>query len=63
MTANVAKTGSELSTEPSLKVVTSFTYVKFVTFTARNAVNDVGGGACKIVPNNEIGFRPLFVAY
>ena len=28
-----------------------------VSFTARNAVNDVGGDACKIVPNNEIGFR------
>ena len=25
--------------------------VKFTTFTARNAVNDVGGGAYKIVPN------------
>ena len=25
------------------------TDVKFATFTARNAVNDVGGGACKIV--------------
>ena len=34
-----------------------FTDVKFATFTARNAVNDVGGGACKIVPNDEIGFR------
>ena len=33
------------------------TDVKFATFTARNAVNDVGGGACEIVPNNEIGFR------
>ena len=35
-----------------------FTDVKFATFNARNAENDVGGGACKIVPNNEIGFRP-----
>ena len=26
------------------------------TFTARDAVNDVEGGACKIVPNNKIGF-------
>ena len=26
-----------------------FTDVKFATFSARNAVNDVGGGACKIV--------------
>ena len=34
-----------------------FTDIKFATFTARNAVNDVGGGACKIVPKNEIGFR------
>ena len=34
-----------------------FTDVKFAIFTARNAVNDVGGGACKIVPNNEIEFR------
>ena len=34
-----------------------FTDVKFATFTARNAVNDVGGVACKIVPNNEIAFR------
>ena len=34
-------------------------HVKFATFNARNAVNDVGGGACKIVPNNEIGFRSL----
>ena len=34
-----------------------FTDVKFATFTARNPVNDVGGGACKIVPNNEIGIR------
>ena len=34
-----------------------FTDVKFTTFNAINAVNDVGGGACKIVPNNEIGFR------
>ena len=34
-----------------------FTDVKFATFNARNAVNDVGGGACKIVTNNEIGFR------
>ena len=33
-----------------------FTDVKFATFNARNAVNDVGGGACKIVPINEIGF-------
>ena len=32
------------------------TIVPYVT-TARNAVNDVGGGASKIVPNNEIGFR------
>ena len=30
-------------------------YNKMVT--ARNAVNDVGRGACKIMPNNEIGFR------
>ena len=29
----------------------------FATFTARNAVNYVEGDACKIVPNNEIGFR------
>ena len=30
----------------------------FTTFTARNAVNDVGGGAYKIVPtDNETGFR------
>ena len=29
----------------------------FTTFTAGNAVNHVGGSACKIVPNNEIGFR------
>ena len=36
---------------------TRFTDVNFATFNARNAVNDVGGGACKIVPNNEIGFR------
>ena len=35
----------------------SFTDVKFATFNARNAVNYVGGGACKIVPNNEIGVR------
>ena len=34
-----------------------FTDVKFATFNARNAVNEVGGGACKIVPNHEIGFR------
>ena len=34
-----------------------FTDVKFATFNARNAVNDLGGGACKIVPNNEIAFR------
>ena len=33
------------------------TDVKFPTVTARNAVNDVGGGACEIVPNYEIGFR------
>ena len=33
-----------------------FTDLKFATFTARNAVNDVGGGACKIVPNDEISF-------
>ena len=26
-----------------------FTDVKFAIFNARNAVNDVGGGACKIV--------------
>ena len=32
-------------------------YIKFATFTARNAVNDVGGGGCKIAPNNEIGLR------
>ena len=31
-----------------------FTDVKFTTFTAKNAVNDVGGGACKIVPNNYV---------
>ena len=30
---------------------------KVSTFIARNVVNDVGGGICKIVPNNEIGFR------
>ena len=36
-----------------------FTDVKFATFNARNAVNDVGGGAWKIVPNNEIGFSHL----
>ena len=34
-----------------------FTDVKFTIFNARNAVKDVGGGACKIVPNSEIGFR------
>ena len=34
-----------------------FTDVKFATFPVRNAVNDVEGGACKIVPNNEVGFR------
>ena len=28
--------------------------VKLATFTARNAIDDVGGGACKIVLNNEI---------
>ena len=28
-----------------------------IKINARNAVNDVGGGTCKIVPNNEIGFR------
>ena len=35
-----------------------FTDVKFATFTARNAVNDVGGGACKIVPNDELHLGP-----
>ena len=34
-----------------------FTDVKFATFTVINAVNDVEGGACKIVENNEVGFR------
>ena len=34
-----------------------FTDVKFGTFTGSNAVNDVGGSACKVVPNNKIGFR------
>ena len=29
--------------------VAHFPDVKFATFNARNAVNDVGGGACKIV--------------
>ena len=45
----------------------SFTDVKFTTFNARNAVNDIEGGACKIVSNNEIGFRsrngPLYFRY
>ena len=35
-----------------------FTDVKFATLNARNAVIHVGGGACKIVPNNEIGLGP-----
>ena len=38
-------------------IVGHFADVKFTTFTARNAVNNVGGGACKIVQYNEIGFR------
>ena len=41
----------------SLFLTARFTDVTFTTFTARKAVNDVGGGACKIVLNNEIGFR------
>ena len=32
-----------------------FTDVKFTTFAARNAVNDVKESACKIMLNNEIG--------
>ena len=34
-----------------------FVNVISATFTARISANDFGGGACKIVPNNEIGFR------
>ena len=33
------------------------TNLSHTTINARNAVNDVGGGGYKIVPNNEIGFR------
>ena len=35
-----------------------FTNVKFTTFTARHAEDDVGRGAChcEIIPNNEIAF-------
>ena len=29
---------------------------KFTTFIARNAVSDVGGGASKIMPNNELNW-------
>ena len=32
-----------------------FTGVTFATFNAKNAVNDVGGGACKNVQNNDLG--------
>ena len=35
-----------------------FTDVKFATFTARNAVNDVGGSACKIVPKTKLDLGP-----
>ena len=34
-----------------------FTDVEGTTFTAGNAINDVGGGACKTMLNNKIGFR------
>ena len=49
--------GTKVFSKPVRWTSARFTDVKFATFTARNAVNDVGGGACKIVPNNEIGFR------
>ena len=34
------------------------TDVKFPTVTARNAVNDVGGGACEIVPITKLDLGP-----
>ena len=38
-----------------------FADVTFATFTTRNAVNDVEGGACKIVPNNTVSKLKDFI--
>ena len=35
-----------------------FTAVKFTAFTARNAVNDVGGGACKMYRMTKLDLSP-----
>ena len=42
---------------PDRRRSASFNHVKFTKFAAWNAVDDVGGCACKIRPNNEMGFR------
>ena len=40
--------GTEMFNKSVRSASARFTDVKFATFNARNAVNDVGGGACKI---------------
>ena len=48
--------GTKVFSKSVGKMSAGFTNVKFTTFTARNAVNDVGAGAFKIVSNDKIGF-------
>ena len=49
--------GTKVFSKSVRQTLARFADVKFTTFNARNAVNDVGGAACKIVLNEEIGFR------
>ena len=53
----IAPYGTKVFSKSVRYTSTRFIDVKFATITARNAANKVGGGGCKIVPNNEIGFR------
>ena len=39
-----------------------YTLASFTILTIRNVLDNVGEGACKIMPNNEIGFRSGNVA-
>ena len=47
--------GTKLFSKSVRWTSTRFTNVKFATFTGRNAVNDVGGGACKAESNRWVG--------
>ena len=51
--------GTKMLGKPVRKTSASFSDIKFGTFIARYAINDVGGGACEIMPLSTQVFHCL----